>query len=113
MLPRNLSKTLVALGLKLPQSIRSPPFRQLTIRVSRVLPSRFAQDRTARDLEKTEREIRRVIEAIKAGVPGAAVKDEMASLETRRIDLFGQLESAPPPMPRLTRTLPSYTEKRS
>ena len=28
------------------------------------------RDRTARDLEKTEREIRRVIEAIKAGVPG-------------------------------------------
>ena len=37
------------------------------------------RDRTARDLEKTEREIRRVIEAIKAGVSGAAIKDEMAS----------------------------------
>jgi hypothetical protein len=60
-----------------------------------------------------------VIEAIKAGVPGAAVKDEMASLETRRIELLGQLEGAPPPMPRLhpnlaeTRTLPSFTDKRS
>jgi site-specific DNA recombinase len=32
---------------------------------------------------------------------GAAVKDEMASLETRRIDLLGQFESAPPPIPRL------------
>src|SRR5262249_21614617 len=38
---------------------------------------------------------------IKAGVPGAAVKDEMASLETRRIELLGQLESAPPSLPRL------------
>ena len=85
---------------------------QLTIRVSRVLPSRFAQDRTARDLEKTEREIRRVIEAIKAGVPGAAVKDEMASLETRRIDLLGQLESAPPPMPRLHPNLAELYRKK-
>jgi site-specific DNA recombinase len=60
------------------------------------------RDRTAR--EQTEREIRRVIEAIKAGVPGAAVKDEMASLETRRIQLLEQLDArtaAPPPMPRL------------
>src|SRR5262249_45731098 len=46
-------------------------------------------------------DIRRVIEAIKAGVPGAAVKDEMASLESRRIELLGQLESAPPSLPRL------------
>ena len=59
------------------------------------------RDRTARELEKTEREIRRVIEAIKAGVPGVAVKDEMANLETQRIDLLGQFENAPPPMPRL------------
>jgi len=42
-----------------------------------------------------------VIEAIKAGVPGVAVKDEMTNLEARRIELLGQLESAPPPMPRL------------
>jgi site-specific DNA recombinase len=49
----------------------------------------------------TEREIRRLIEAIKAGVPGAAVKDEMTTLGARRIDLLGQLEAAPPPMPRL------------
>ena len=59
------------------------------------------RDRTARELEKTEREIRRVIEAIKAGVPGVAVKDEMANLETQRIGLLGQFENAPPPMPRL------------
>jgi site-specific DNA recombinase len=59
------------------------------------------RDRTARDLEKTEREIRRVIDAIKAGVPGVAVKDEMAILEARRTDLLAQVEAAPPPMPRL------------
>jgi hypothetical protein len=59
------------------------------------------RDRTARDLEKTEREIRRVIEAIKAGVSGAAVKDEMNTLEAKRVELQAQLEAAPPPMPRL------------
>jgi hypothetical protein len=32
-------------------------------------------------LAKTEREIGRLIEAIKAGVPGAAVKDEMTALK--------------------------------
>src|SRR6185312_1455215 len=57
--------------------------------------------RTARDLEKTEREIRRLIEAIKVGVPGAAVRDEMTILEARRVNLVVRLEAAPPPMPRL------------
>jgi hypothetical protein len=59
------------------------------------------RDRTARDLEKTEHEIRRVIDAIKAGVPGIAVKDEIAILEARRTDLLAQVEAAPPPIPRL------------
>ena len=57
------------------------------------------RNRTARDLEKTERDIRRLIEAIKAGVPGTAVKDEMTVLEARRVELLARLE--PPPMPRL------------
>ncbi len=60
-----------------------------------------SRDRSARDLEKVEREIRRLIEAIKSGVPGAAVKDEMTALEARRVELTAMLESAPPPMPRL------------
>jgi hypothetical protein len=37
--------------------------------------------RATHELEKAEREIRRLIEAIKASVPGGAVKDEMATLE--------------------------------
>jgi len=52
-------------------------------------------------LEKTEREIRRLIEAIKAGVLGAAVKDEMTILEAKRVELLARFEAAPPPMPRL------------
>jgi site-specific DNA recombinase len=37
----------------------------------------------------------------KAGVPGDIIKGEMSTLETRRSDLLGQLETAPPPAPRL------------
>ena len=37
----------------------------------------------------------------KRAYPGAAVKDEMTTLEGRRRDLLGQLEAAPPPVPRL------------
>jgi hypothetical protein len=59
------------------------------------------RDRTARDLEKTEREIGRLIEAIKAGVSGASVKDEMTVLEAKRVELLARLEAAPPSMPRL------------
>jgi hypothetical protein len=59
------------------------------------------RDRTTRDLERTERDIRRVIEAIKAGVPGAAVKDEITTLEARRVMLQAHFEAAPPSMPRL------------
>jgi site-specific DNA recombinase len=60
-----------------------------------------SRERTTRDLEKTEREIRRLIETMKAGVPGAAVKDEMVALEARRLELRGRLGAASPPMPRL------------
>ena len=59
------------------------------------------RNQSERDLERTERDIRRLIEAIKAGVPGAAVKDEMTTLEARRINLLSQLKEGPPPMPHL------------
>jgi site-specific DNA recombinase len=54
-----------------------------------------------RDLEKTEREVSRLIDAIKAGVPGAAIKDEMTTLEARRRDFLAQLQGTPTPQPRL------------
>ncbi len=70
------------------------------------------RDRIERDIEKTERDIQRVIEAIKAGVPGAAVKDEMATLEDRRSDLFSQKEHTPAPMPRLHPNLAEVYRKK-
>ena len=59
------------------------------------------RDCATRDLAKTERDIGRLIEAIKAGVLGAAIKDEMAALEARRSDLHDQLKAVPPPTLRL------------
>jgi site-specific DNA recombinase len=72
----------------------------------------MARNRAERDLEKTERDIKRVIEAIKAGVPGAAVKDEMTTLEARRIDLLNQLEGTPAPMPRLHPNIAEVSRKK-
>jgi site-specific DNA recombinase len=60
-----------------------------------------SRERAMGNLEKTKREIARLIDAIKAGVPGAAIKDEMATLEAKRAELLAQLQAAPPPMPRL------------
>ena len=70
------------------------------------------RDRTERDLEKTQRELRRLIDAIKAGVPGAAVKDEMAILEARRVELLAQKQAAPPPRPRLHPNLAELYRKK-
>jgi hypothetical protein len=38
------------------------------------------RNQSERDLEKTERDIRRLIEAIKAGVPGAAVTGKKSTI---------------------------------
>ncbi len=70
------------------------------------------RNRLKHDLDKTERDIQRVIEAIKAGVPGAAVKDEMATLEARRIDLLKQKEHTPAPIPRLHPSLAEVYRKK-
>jgi site-specific DNA recombinase len=71
--------------------------------------------RAAHDLEKTEREIRRLIEAIKSGVPGTAVKDEMAVLEAKRGELRAQLDAAPPspaaPAPEPRRAIPPESDQ--
>jgi site-specific DNA recombinase len=59
------------------------------------------RDHAMRDLQKTEREAHRLIEAIKAGVPGAAVKNEMTTLEARRTELLIQLQVLAGPAPKL------------
>jgi site-specific DNA recombinase len=59
------------------------------------------RDRLSRELDKTGRNLARLIEAIKAGVPGNAVKDEIATLEARKADLQNKLNAVPAPKPRL------------
>ena len=53
------------------------------------------RERLTRDLVKTENDIKKLIEAIKEGVPGSAIKDEMKTLEDRRQELTYALEHAP------------------
>lgn len=48
-----------------------------------------------RDLVKTENDIKKLIEAIKEGVPGSTIKDELQTLEDRRQELTYALEHAP------------------
>ena len=52
------------------------------------------------ELERVERELAKLVQALKDGVPAAAVKDEMIALESRKADLKARLEDArvPPPL---------------
>ena len=53
------------------------------------------------ELARIKRSLRQLIEAIKAGVPGASVKDEIGELEQRRGELEAKLAAAPAPKLRL------------
>ncbi len=64
------------------------------------------------DLQRTKSEIQKLIEAIKAGVPGDALKDEMQSLQDRQKKIEEDLGAVPPPAPRLHPNLAAiYKEK--
>jgi len=69
------------------------------------------RDYATLDLAKTEREISRLIEAIKAGVPGGAVKDEMTTLKLGEATSSTSCRQRPLPHHDCTPTLPRYTEK--
>jgi hypothetical protein len=56
---------------------------------------------TMSELARVAKEIRGVIDAIKAGVPGAEVKAEMEGLQVRKAALEAQLESMKEPEPLL------------
>jgi len=61
----------------------------------------YDRDRLARDIEKVDRDLSRLIDAIKSGVPGEAVKDEIMTLNDRKIELKAKLNDVPAPKPRL------------
>jgi len=54
-----------------------------------------------RDLAKVDRDLSRLIDAIKSGVPGEAVKDEITALRAKKDELAAKQIAAPPPKPRL------------
>ena len=55
----------------------------------------------ANELEKVKRDMKRIIEAIKNGVPPLSIKDEMIALEERKQQLTAKLEAAPEEKPLL------------
>ncbi len=66
----------------------------------------------AAELARTRKSLRQLIEAIKAGVPGASVKDEVATLEERRVELEAKLAAAPVPAVRLHPNLAEVYRKK-
>ena len=53
------------------------------------------------ELEKIQTEQKKLIEAIKAGIPGEMVKDEMLALKERRSAITEKIKVTPAPTPRL------------
>ena len=59
------------------------------------------QDRHIQELEKVKRELNRIVTAIKDGVSALSLKDELSSLENRKVALAHKIDHAPAPLPRL------------
>jgi site-specific DNA recombinase len=75
--------------------------REYTREINRLrMTQRSGLSRTRQELNRVERELRQLVQAIKDGVSGLTLKDEFASLESKRVDLQRQLE-APEPQPLL------------
>ena len=53
------------------------------------------------ELEKIQTEQKKLIDAIKAGIPGEMVKDEMLALKERRSAITEKIKATPAPTPRL------------
>ena len=61
----------------------------------------IGRDRIARDLEKTNRDLKRIVQAIKDGIPALTLKDELMELEARKLELEQMASKEPAPIPRL------------
>ena len=64
-------------------------------------------DNLQKNLTKVRADIKKLIDAIKAGVPGEALRDEMQTLESRRVEIESKLEETPVATPRLHPNLPA------
>ena len=57
--------------------------------------------RRKQELDRVERQIRAIIDAIKDGLRTSGMKEELVALETRKQELVIEVKHAPPPSPRL------------
>ena len=69
--------------------------------------ARYETPRRNTKLTKVKAEIKKLINAIKAGVPGEALREEMQTLENQRTEIESKLEEAPVTTPRLHPNLPA------
>jgi len=102
---RNVIEEMVLAGLK-DQLMQPEAYEEFIAEFNREanrLASSEDQEREhlGRDIEKVNGQIARLIEAIKSGVPGEAVKDEITALEAHKTALTSKLEIVPLPKPRL------------
>jgi site-specific DNA recombinase len=59
------------------------------------------RDRVIRELEKIERDLKRIVQAIKDGIPALTLKEELLALEGRKKQLQKNISHAPKSVPRL------------
>ena len=78
------------------------------------LQSVNAGDREARqvEVERVRRQIERLVDAIAEGTPAAMLRDRLSELETRRLALEAELNTAPAPAPRLHPNLAAVYRQR-
>ena len=72
----------------------------------------FERDQIVRDLEKANRDLKRIVQAIKDGIPALTLKDELMTLETTKTELETRLATAPEPIPRLHPNLAEVYRKK-
>ncbi len=64
--------------------------------------------RLEREIANVDRGLARLIDAIKSGVPGDAVKDEITALQAKKVELNAEQITVPPPKPRLHPNLADF-----
>ncbi|MDF0522817.1 hypothetical protein P0R31_36900 [Bradyrhizobium yuanmingense] len=75
--------------------------QEFTPEVNRLRIERGADiEEQRRELERTDRELDKAVQAILDGVPGTKLKDKIGALEARKVELVDLLANAaePPPL---------------
>ena len=102
---RDVLEQTVLDGLK-NQLMRPEAYKAFVDEFTKEYNTRASQEEITRknlnlELEKIQTEQKKLIEAIKAGIPGEMVKDEMLALKERQSAITEKLKVTPAPTPRL------------